>query len=71
MKIKSDNENKSNDALLQSESKVSNDGVDIRQFQEFQKNYFVMCNDIKWKLPSRSYVEDNYFNYTKDLPYEW
>ncbi|PKY50388.1 hypothetical protein RhiirA4_466870 [Rhizophagus irregularis] len=29
-----------------------------------------MCNDIKWKLPSGSYVEDNYFNYTKDLPYE-
>ncbi|PKC74015.1 hypothetical protein RhiirA1_450459 [Rhizophagus irregularis] len=67
---KSDNENKSNDALLQSESKVSNDVVDIRQFQEFQKNYLVMCNDIKWKLPSGSYVEGNYFNYTKDLPCE-
>ncbi|PKC12925.1 hypothetical protein RhiirA5_461716 [Rhizophagus irregularis] len=56
---KSDNENKSNDALLQSESKVSNDVVDIRQFQEFQKNYLVMCNDIKWKLPSGSYVEED------------
>ncbi|CAB5207920.1 unnamed protein product [Rhizophagus irregularis] len=29
-----------------------------------------MCNDIKWKLPSGSYVEGNYFNYTKDLPCE-
>lgn len=41
------------------------------QFQEFQKNYLAMCNDMKWKLPSGSYVEDIIFNYTKDLPYEW
>ncbi|CAG8729964.1 3451_t:CDS:2, partial [Funneliformis caledonium] len=63
-------ENKSNDVLLQLESEVSNGGVDNRQFQDFQKNYLAMCNDMKWKLPSGSYVEDIIFNYTKDLSYE-
>ncbi len=54
-------------------------GVDNRQvsvevnsqFQEFQETYFSMRNDMKWKLPSGSYVEDIIFNYTKDFPYEW
>ncbi|CAI2192722.1 11882_t:CDS:2, partial [Funneliformis geosporum] len=40
------------------------------QFQEFQETYFAMRNDMKWKLPSDSYVEDIIFNYAKDRPYE-
>jgi hypothetical protein len=47
-------------------------GVEVDpQFQEFQETYFAMHNDMKWKLPSGSYVEDIIFNYAKDLPYEW